>query len=637
MNISLKSIDAKILNLKHLLELNCRLCPSIKTPPIGVCYQGISAVRKYYKDLKNGEGIEQTVVPAAVIGNKMAGKSSIIRSLQRGTRYLTYRSEKAEQDEGTVVFEMEDLSLGSSLLRMIDFGGHEVYHIIYQLTVKDRCIPIIVVNLEEYVELSIEREPKEATRRTCFDWLSHLYIPGPALGPPLLALTHADKVASDEIQFYKTQLCNTVERLREDMLAENANLSNTYALSEISHLANTDVPIFHPDDIFYFSNDLSADTNIEQLKERLARYCERFKVLVPKQWEEVGSFMEDQSMKSHILLSDVMDRFPDEDLPIILRYMHNTGNILWYEGMESLSNYIFHRIPVLTAFISTLFNHRDEELWSERMEKFKPFKSHLGQVVNKHKYLAMVDRFRSHGIIDETLLFHLIDANSDFPAAVGLELLKLFFIVHGPVQEAKTNSYIIPSSSSIYMANEWKHHGELELRADIKFWGLLLPNYVYQLVTVAVLNHNWSPLATAKVARNGTTITHGHTCTDLVLNPNGRNITLQVSTTPELLGPSWKRLLETVEYVLQNICQTWKATNPEVLFYCSHCLLHKLPDPDYHVNPDWFEIKHADATGDIIVCKNVFSGVEPVCCDRQEVTSSPRIPTPLRFPCKLCL
>ena len=88
-NKKLKKLDDKILQLSNLTTLNCLGCDSLVHPPSAVCEQGISAVRKYFTDLQAEIGVELTIVPVAIIGQKYSGKTSIARSVQQGKRILT--------------------------------------------------------------------------------------------------------------------------------------------------------------------------------------------------------------------------------------------------------------------------------------------------------------------------------------------------------------------------------------------------------------------------------------------------------------------------------------------------------------------------------------------------------------------
>ena len=112
------------------------------------------AVKKYFTDLAAAKGVEVTAVPVSFLGNFEAGKSSIKESLKQGRRYLTVRKERSLDDEATKVFQVDKLSLRNSDVILIDHGGHEVYHLSYQYCLRDRCIPIIVVNIEQFATIS---------------------------------------------------------------------------------------------------------------------------------------------------------------------------------------------------------------------------------------------------------------------------------------------------------------------------------------------------------------------------------------------------------------------------------------------------------------------------------------------------
>ena len=218
-NREVKEISSEVLKLVNLVELDCEDCTSLTHPPYSVCQQGLSAIQKYFIDLQKDSGVKFVEVPVAVLGCTLAGKTSLVKSLQQNKRYLTERVVSSLTDEATKVFNVEDLDLGKTNVKFIDYGGHEVYHLVYQLAQKDRCIPLLVVNLKEFHDLSITNGPREATRRVLFDWLSHLYLACPDLGSPLLVLTHLDQVEGS-LQEDKKTLLDTAESIRDQLFED---------------------------------------------------------------------------------------------------------------------------------------------------------------------------------------------------------------------------------------------------------------------------------------------------------------------------------------------------------------------------------------------------------------------------------
>ena len=633
-NPMLKRIESDVTQLDQLTSLNCTNNESLEYPPYAVCEEGLSAVNQYFQDIVSTEGVTLTEVPVAVLGQVLSGKTSLVQSLQQGKRKLTFRQEASPLDETTKVFQFEELSLPSSTVKLVDYGGHEVYHLAYQLVIRERCIPLIVVNLDEFRRLAEMNGAREAARRVCFDWLSHLYLACPRLGAPILALTHVDKFSDNDYMLYKTEFLSEVELIRADLLEEDFECSANSAenFCSIKHIANLDTSIFSSEDVFEFSNDLDNTSSIELLKNNLDTRCKEYFVTIPNIWNQVGLFVENQKEEAYILLEDAKKKFPEEDLFTILRYMHNSGRLLWFENAQGLRGYIFHKVKAITEMISLLFHHAFEDQWQERIKQFKSFRKNR-QTIGQIKYEALVEQFTTTGVLDEMLLISLLKDYSKFPSEAAIALLKCFFIVHGPLEQRRQNAYIVPYISNSFMGDSWQTDGNLQLRTKIVLGGLSLPWYVYQLTTVVVLNRVTSPRSDVKVTRNGATVKHGASSTHIVHDYNTRTVTIQVSTTVELLGQSWKKLLGITLNVTDLLSETWRACRFEVLVYCAHCLFLQEPSPSYEVDPDWLYFISERRDSETGSDDSPFTGLDPVTCKNcQDVT--PTIPTPLRFPSK---
>ena len=183
-NSNLQSLHPRLLLLSHLEKVDCTDCTRLKFPPNEVSRQGLQAIRKYYTDLEQSGGKKLPIVSAAVIGHRMAGKTSLINSLKFPKRQLTYRNKEGIDDDTTEVFKIADITVDDSLLKVFDYGGDRVYHIAYHMTIRSKNIPIIVVNTKDYTELPKTHGRKEAARILVMDYMSHLYLSCPHVGPP---------------------------------------------------------------------------------------------------------------------------------------------------------------------------------------------------------------------------------------------------------------------------------------------------------------------------------------------------------------------------------------------------------------------------------------------------------------------
>ena len=159
-NTPLMRLTSSITSL-DLWIFKCENCYNLIEPPYAVCQGGFSEIKQYYNDLDDGKDT-MTLATVALIGRKEAGKSTLLRSMKNGFTAFQSGDENASK---TKVFEVHNIFLQEKqCVNVIDFGGDEVYHYAYQLTFRKDCIPIVVVNMEEYENLSKKFGRREATR-----------------------------------------------------------------------------------------------------------------------------------------------------------------------------------------------------------------------------------------------------------------------------------------------------------------------------------------------------------------------------------------------------------------------------------------------------------------------------------------
>ncbi|XP_067932909.1 malignant fibrous histiocytoma-amplified sequence 1 homolog [Watersipora subatra] len=629
-NTKLEKIESAVLEMKSLVHLDCRGCENLKVPPYSVCKQGIDAIRKFFVDLAAEKPVKLVEVPVAVIGNTLSGKTSLFRTLKTGKRVLTHRDRSSEQDETTRVFQVEDLPLETTEVKLFDYGGNQVYHLAYQILSEEKCVPLIVVDLADFAKRVRANGAEIACKQVCFDWLSHLYLACTKLGPPILVLTHVDELTSDQITQTRKELLTAAESIRRKLLKEENQLASLFpkVLNVIEHLSNRHLPLFDDDEIFEFGIDPEVTSNIEHLKKKLNERCKDHIVELPKLWSSVELFIQQASHQPYVKLSQVLEKFPDDDPVIILRYMHNAGRVFFFEKLQGLSGYIFHKFSEITTMINLLFHHRSQNQWDDHLSKFEFF-AHQGRVIHKLEYGALVQRYLHDGILAEALLKNLL-SNSAFPFDVSIELLKSFLLMHGPIGKSTHAEFLIPAVASEFMEDVANMKNRMQLRLDIILEGLPIPMYVHHQLSVAVLNLLCNPVCQSSAFKSGVTIAQGNSVTTVQHNFNERVITVSIATIPKELSTSWQRLIGVTDAIIRQLSQSWKACHVAVRTYCSHCLFRGDRQPEFQVNPEWLYSVY-EANGEAKLKVSMFSGVEPVICQKYS-TSSPNVPLPLKFP-----
>ena len=630
------SLGRDIVDLPNMEIIDCDGCQSLQTPPLAVCKKGIQAIRSYYNNLADGIANEPPVLAGAVIGNKMAGKTSLILSLKNNRRELTYRNEQDLNDDATRAFKVNEVAVGDKRLSLFDFGGDKVYHITYQMAIRANYIPIVVINMKQYADLTASSTANQAARQLCMDYLSHLYLACPKLGSPILVLTHKDCFGDFHFDCKKNELLKEVENIRREMKEEEEAVylqgGNENRLSNIEHLRNTGKNIFHPKDIVAFGKDLSDMDGINYLKARIENRCDGGDK-IPKLWKKIAKFIDEHSDDSHITFAEISAEFPGEDLLHVLHYMHDTGRILWFENDVNLSNFIFHRLSVITDMITTLFNHQSRSLWQKRLEEFQPF-VFRSRLITKHEFVSMVDKFHATGNLDEAIICVLLEKH-ELPVDVAVNILTSFSIVCGPIIKPAGGAYfILPYFSERAIEIDTRGSQLIPLRTCVQFVGLPPPSYVYNVMTATFLNAFTDHGFHITTGANGAVVKHGTYISRIFHDNKHHRLSIQTEWPIKELDYGWRYLFQLLEYIIGHLISVWEAAHPVVGFTCAHCLHLGVTDPYVKMNPDWYTLptQQRPTLGERL---QKFEGISYVDCPNDQRNYGPlNVPKPLQFPCE---
>ena len=599
----------------------------MSSPPYAVCRQGVHAVRKYFHDLKVGSN--QRFVPVTVIGKSQAGKTSIVRSIQQNKRVLTARgATKGKLDEATKVFQVSEAKIDeTSKILFVDHGGQAVYHFAYQLTSRTKCVPLLVVDIEDFDRIATQHGVKAACEELCMEWLSHLYISCPQLGPPVVVLTHRDKVTDECFKQRKQQLVEGTEKLRRHIIDAEMTAAPSGPVFSMTSFADSSKPLIVESNILDFSKE-SSQADIETLKQLLTAVGSSLKTVIPGSWYSLLLDMMEKGDQNFILLSEIDSKYPDDPNHVTLQYLHDIRRTMWFREIEKLSKFVFHRAEVLTSLIETLYSHIQEDAWGKRLEEFIPFQND-GRTIEKGKYQDMVKNFRSSGVMEAALLLDLLEKESSLRAEIAIELLKAFHLIHEcgePTTPACKQRYIIPYFATRIIAAPEVHANLIPLKVDLNLHGLPLPSYVFTLITAAYLDKNSNPYCLSQVGTNGTTIVHSNGVVSyLIHDVTKRRVTLLSLTPVKEIGEAWTRQMSSLKQLVSELKAVWKAVRYESVFFCSHCLLQDNVNPDTTVDPEWFQD----------LAQNTFNGHENfMCISEFGKPDCKKTPRPLMFPCK---
>ena len=159
----------------------------------------------------------------------------------------------------------------------------------------------------------------------------------------------------------KTELIRITEELRRKLIVREEKVG-----SELSPVFKS--VLFRPSEIFDFS-DTSNELVLRHIKEvPQEKGADLFEV-IPAIWYEMMIKLLSQDDKEYLTLTYVDKHFPQEkDGHSTLSYLHEIGRIMWFKDSTLLSDYVFHRVEVLTSLIKVIYDHSKNKTCEQRVK-----------------------------------------------------------------------------------------------------------------------------------------------------------------------------------------------------------------------------------------------------------------------------
>lgn len=557
-NNQLRELNKSLIILENLKTLTTKDCFALVKPPLAVCEGGLNEVKKYYSDIDKSRSVERCHCTVAVIGNKMAGKSSLVHTIQQMKDSRTNRSKEAANDETTKVFNFVTANIKNNQetfrANFIDFGGDKVYHHAYKLTFRHGCILVFVVSIEEFYKERKDCGPSEATRQVLARWVAQMSLVIPGFRSPVLVLTHKDKFPV-EFQNLKAELLKEYDTIMEDTLQSDKGkadgMEKSYKFAHVLDISHNDF------------DDGGVDKHVRSFIAHLHQHLEFYIETWPLLWLDTFSLIKKQD-KHMVKFSEVSKdpNFKAEDVEVALEVHRRSGDILWYRDNSALRDIVFHDIRMVTKVISLFFHHKDSakrppigecgiytSSWSGKQSK---------GILPEGLALKMVESTLSDGV-DEVDNYDLTQK-----AKLFIELLKTFKLIHGPAPHNGFHCYVVPYFMDA--VGPPTHSGQVSLGVDVTVLKLGVPDYAYQQLTVAFLRKNRDEYQVFAYG-NGASAKAVNSDIHLYHDTDSQQIHLRVETDKETLPRAVESLGTLVKLVKEEMGQDLQY---DVL--CVHCL-----------------------------------------------------------------
>ncbi|KAL8584951.1 hypothetical protein ACOMHN_043587 [Nucella lapillus] len=598
----------------------------LHTPPQAICDQGIVPLFHFLKELRVSEATHRRKM--ILIGAVKAGKTSLRNALMLGRSRLTADHER------TWVLERHLWEPESKLrVQVLDFGGHHIYQTAHHMFLTPEALHLLVFDLSCYSADVFD----EFIRH----WLDAILDRAPE-ATIMLVGTHADLCSEEQV----AERCrDIVSRIQSEEAAKLKELQTEIdhcqkllekpkrkegALGEqgVGHLQEQQGGTF-------------GDLDVERLQEKL-RYLQRMqntRCKVPDKVHVVSCAEALSGMKGlrqelvatiktteerklpeswYKFLSDIQAEYApvlsleqalnifvsvmasvnqsahsmggsaDRSLAMVLKYLHCTGEIVWFHDNPRLEKIIFHRPATLIEMLRSVLRHDFED--------FVHFDPGIGNRVglSQSRFEILKGDFVRRGMMTyEMLQFTLLHFQLSLDALdIFVSLMLKFDLCYEVTRDNDPSRvgaslilqfpWFFPKDSPAMLTTSWPQKvppDTFELCFEVKF-SRAGPPYFFEKLSVRLQQHvserhNWKHGVLAHLNHSTLLVTRkrheAENCTVVTVAARGATD----------LQELWSLLKQTRVEMLQ-LLRDWPFIQPVFTLLCSHCLLLRYPDPfDY--------------------------------------------------------
>ena len=316
-----------------------------------------------------------------VLGSSQSGKTSLVRVLAQGKSSLT----QPLRDRTRLLEQVKCKTENNVAFMVNDFGGDEAYQLMHHLFLDRKALAMIVYDANTFRE----KDYYPAIGR----WLHMLtsYIPGVVVklvGTKGDLLEQGDgeeevpnhcevvcQLVKRHLHEYRRQLQVELEAIQGDL----AKFEGQHELSEtqesVQKMLNTRKDRLNdilacPLRILPQVSSVSATDSLEGIRELISDlehlaidrslfpHAQR---RVPQHWNRLRATLKLQAgyylLWDHVEQTAALFGIRDEELRECVQYYCDTGEVLWYDNIDGLSEILFHRPRVLVDLLSCLYRH----------------------------------------------------------------------------------------------------------------------------------------------------------------------------------------------------------------------------------------------------------------------------------------
>ncbi|KAK7170134.1 hypothetical protein R3I94_000389 [Phoxinus phoxinus] len=340
----------------------------LRKPPVEVCAGGLRDIQSYFSMLEANAPHVYTV-KTMFLGNSMAGKSTLCRSLEKGCPV------PVEEADRTVGIDISEVDRDGIRFFFWDFAGQEEYYFTHHVFITAQAFVILAINLASY------NMDDQSFKKNVDFWIKNLQLKIPD-SVVLLVGTHVDQCTETEVNEKKKHIEERVKKmlenhtvtleLRRKNLQDGDNPSLNYdQIDQIERLTEYKLKVLE-----FILIDCTKQEDIDRLLTRIKNDVlnkdtfPNIEKTLPMSYydveKDIYELVRNEDIPKHgivsqnVLLSELKNRrdtLDDDKLKLILQYLHRIGVIMWYKEIPELAGSVFVKPSFLISLFKTIVRH----------------------------------------------------------------------------------------------------------------------------------------------------------------------------------------------------------------------------------------------------------------------------------------
>ena len=537
-------------------------------PPDEIVHRGPEACMKYYRALKADDAVNCSIINVTLMGKTGAGKSSLIQSIKEGSSVLVDPSDR------TVVVDTLEVKHEDVLLKITDFGGHDIYEITCPMFLKStKQVAIIAVKVQEYNE----NKHDELVTKWLTTAVSHMKN-----GSACIVATQCDLCTEGEVQEKMKILKKKVDNWIEEETSFGKKLR-----PHQPKIRRVRENIFDKKNIHFFQSSSLTIKGVHDVEAFLFREAKLSRLVLPERWTEVYKKMDAQTgLGAHFVTETEYQTLfnttypspviPDDEESLqCLQFLHDSGMVLWYgEKHENLRKIIFHDPSFPVSVLQCLFRHDLVDVLEYDHEQF-------GQYFTlKYNFQREVARFIKTGILSSQLLkcvwqkFKFSQEEVDTMVEM-LTMLDICFVDGENQDDMLRLPWFVQDEDMNFLKTLWP----VKLPPDTLQYTLTycfchrIPGVIYERFCVILQRHLQAGAHTRQDRKNAVYIEQNGVQIIFQRHPYGHEPHMQIHL--RCLAEYLLRLQKlclALHKDMDNLCSEYSGLYIDSYFLCPHCL-----------------------------------------------------------------